>query len=434
MTPATLTADAHLGPARRGSAIPPWAPRLLAAVPDPGLASHLAQWGPLPTPPDLVAEIAAAGLRGRGGAGFPTAVKLAATRSSRGRRRRSPVVVANGCEGEPASIKDRTLLCRSPHLVLDGIAATVEAVGAGRAILCVDEGNVDALAAATAAVAERHERRRVEVLPSPAGYVTGQASALVNWLDRGRPLPTNVPPRLSARGIDGRPTVVDNVETLAAVALVARFGAAWWRQVGTPSEPGTTLVTISGGVRRPGVVEVALGDSLADILSRVGAFPATGILVGGYSGTWLTPAEADIARWSRSSLERWGASPGCGVIAVMPTGACPLEEVARVSRWLASQSAGQCGACRHGLPALAEAWETVALGTGHGSESADIARWSEMIRGRGACHLPDGAASFAASALRVFADHLPLHETHRGPCPGATGPAVLPVPHAGAQW
>ena len=252
---------------------------------------------------------------------------------------------------------------------------------------------------------------------------------LVSWINGGESRPTFSPPRPSESGVSGAPTLVDNVETLADIALIARFGGHAYRQVGEADEPGTMLVTVRGAVNAPGVYEVAIGSALRDILAGAGGQEFSGILVGGYFGTWLAPDAAAQVALSRRSLRDFGASPGCGLIAAMPAGQCPLEEAAGVLGWLASNSAGQCGACVNGLPALAGAFDAVVAGDRRLLADAQLERWSPMISGRGACKMPDGAVNFLNSARRTFAEHVDQHRIH-GPCPPNTI-RILPVPTLG---
>ena len=187
-------------------------------------AAHLERYGPLPTwTDDLIEDVLASGLRGRGGAGFPTGTKLAAVAA----QRRSPVVVANGTEGEPTSGKDKALLRHAPHLILDGVEQSALALGARQAIVCVDRNEQDLVAILERAIDERRPVRRVgiEVRDAPDRYVAGEESALVHWLNGGDAKPTFVPPRPFERGVRGRPTMISNVETYAHIALVARYGA-----------------------------------------------------------------------------------------------------------------------------------------------------------------------------------------------------------------
>jgi len=397
------------------------------------LDDHLAHYGPLPRGgPAVIDAVDRAGLRGRGGAGFPTAVKLRAVAS----RRRRSIVVANGTEGEPASGKDKALLVYAPHLVLDGATVAAETVGAREIILCVERNRPATLAAVTAAVAERRarglERITVRVEVAPDRYVAGEESALVHWLNGGEAKPTFVPPRPFEKGVAARPTLVDNVETLSHLGLIARFGPDWYRAVGTDADPGTTLLTIGGAVGRPGVYEVAAGSSLRAALETAGA-DLSGIqalLVGGYFGTWIPVNQIDALTLGADSLRSAGASLGCGIVVALPTDACGLAESARVARWLDGENAGQCGPCVNGLGALATTMDTLVQG-GWGADAARqrVPVLLDLIRGRGACRHPDGAVRFVQSTVQVFSAEIAYH-AHHGHCGAAVG--LLPTPAPGA--
>jgi NADH:ubiquinone oxidoreductase subunit F (NADH-binding) len=400
-------------------------PRLLRGAPVRSLAQHVELWGPAPIPgPGLVAEVAAAGIGGRGGARFPLATKLSEVAQGV-----SGTVVVNATEGEPASAKDRTLLEANAHLVLDGAATAAVATRASEIVVCVDRASVAARAALEAALVERRQegvdRVRIRVAATPSRYLAGQETALVRWLDGGDARPRAVPPRPSHRGVRGRPTLVSNAETLAHLALVARFGASWY----AAGSGETTLVTVSGAVTMPGVDEVAVGTPVGDIVAAAGgdARLGNGILVGGYFGAWLPPSAA-ATPLADAALAPWGAAIGAGVIAVLDADVCALRESARILRWLADQRAEQCGPCIHGLPALAGALDAVVAGDNDGRAAADLARWAAMVDGRGACALPDGAARLVRSVLSVFGADIDAHR-RRGPC-GEHGP-VLPTPTPG---
>jgi len=427
----TVLDTTDIRPSETAVRFPGTLPRLIPNPPVTAIGAHLDWYGPAPhTGAGLIAEAERAGLRGRGGAGFPTAVKMAAVA-----RRRGGVVVANGTEGEPASDKDKTLMALAPHLVLDGAVAAARAVGADRAIICVERSAKGAIRALRAALAERHAARmdaiELSVALTPNRYVAGEASALVHWLNGGDARPTFSPHRQAERGVRGRPTLVDNVETLAHLALIARYRGEWWRSVGTAEDPGSALVTISGAVARPGVYEIPLGARLAGVLAAAGGptHAVQAVLVGGYFGSWLPAAAIDQARLDASSLREWGAGLGCGALAVLPEGACGLAESARVTAWLAGQNAGQCGPCVFGLPAIAGAMDAMVQGDNHGVAQREAGRWTELVRGRGACKHPDGTAQFVASSLKTFAGEIEAHR-RRGPCPGPAG--LLPVPAPGA--
>jgi NADH:ubiquinone oxidoreductase subunit F (NADH-binding) len=419
------------------SATAPAATRLLSASPTvETYAAHTARLGPLPNGAGLTAELHRAGLTGHGGAAFPVAVKWGAV-ATRVSREEPAVVVANGAETEPASLKDRTLLALRPHLVLDGLQLAARAVGANRAVLYVSRAH-DALARTlSAAIGERARAGElpVELVLAPTRYVAGEETALVARLNGRAARPRSVPPRPYEIGVSGRPTLVNNVETLAHVALIARFGADWFRSAGTPDSPGTTLITVSGAVLRPGVQEIAYGTRVGDVVASAGgptAQPAA-LLVGGYFGRWITAERAWALAVEPRSLRSAGLSLGAGVIAVLPKDRCGVTESDRVLAFLARESAGQCGPCSVGLPALAETFHEVAMGMAGPPALDRLARWSLEIRGRGACRHPDGATLFAASALEVFADELRRHQ-RQGPCRASTEPPLLPTPVLPAGW
>lgn len=409
------------------------APRLLGAQPGPSLQDHLRLWGAVACPPRaLIDEVERAGLRGRGGAGFPTGQKLAAVASRRGPK----AVVANGTEGEPASSKDKVLLTACPHLVLDGAVIAAEAIGADDVFICVDRTATAVVRSITAAVGERRragvDSVRVQVAEAPSRYLTGEESALIRWLSGGDAKPTVTPPRPFEKGYQGRPTLINNVETLAHVALIARHGAGWFRDMGTGADPGSTLLTVSGQVTRPGVIEVPLGVALRDVVDHAGGSldQSEAILVGGYFGTWVPATVAGTAMLGVEHLRALGTSIGTGVIAVLPAHSCGLVETARITRWMAGQSARQCGPCLNGLPAIAGAVEALVAGDRDGRAEEQLRRWLPMVEGRGACRHPDGTVRLVRSALSVFATEVHDHR-RRGPCARSAAPAVLPTPRPG---
>jgi NADH:ubiquinone oxidoreductase subunit F (NADH-binding) len=376
---------------------------------------------------ELIELAAAAGLTGRGGAGFATARKLRAVANARAR----PVVVGNGVEGEPASDKDKALLRHTPHLVLDGVALAAGAVGAHTAIVALAAGATQEIAAMRAALAERErhgiDRIQIRVAHVPDGFVAGEETAIIHSLNGGPATPTFTPPRPFERGAGGAPTLVQNVETLANLALIARFGPHWFRAIGTAAEPGSALVTVGGAVARPGVYEVPLGLPVADLLAWavVPPEPLSALLVGGYFGTWVAAEQALRLRLIDADLASAGASLGARAIIALPRSACGLVESAHVIRYLANESAGQCGPCVHGLDAIAGAFERLARG-GRDAAGAptQLKRWLGQVKGRGACRHPDGAARLVESALRVFGAEVELHA--RGRCRG-TRRAPLPI-------
>ena len=376
----------------------------------------------------LIETVERAGLTGRGGAGFPTARKL---RSVADAGRGPAVVVANGMEGEPASSKDRLLLTRVPHLVLDGISVAAHAVGADRAFLCVHRGDPDYADWLRARVEDRAagiDRVPIEVAELPRRYVASEQSALVRFLDGGPAVPT-FGPRPHERGVGGRPTLVNNVETLAHLAQIARRGDGWFRAVGAARSPGSMLTTVSGAVNRPGVYEVPMGTTVGEAVLLAGG-PAErlkAVLCGGYFGTWLPAEVAWNVPMTHADMRRAGAFLGAGILVALPESACVLGETARVIRYMSQETAGQCGPCVFGLPALAEAFAELAFTGGRGRGIQQVRRQIDLVDQRGACRHPDGVAALARSALETFADDALDHDRY-GPCPGLRRQPVLPLP------
>jgi NADH:ubiquinone oxidoreductase subunit F (NADH-binding) len=338
---------------------------------------------------------------------------------------RQAVVVANGAEGEPASRKDRLLLSRLPHLVLDGAELAAAGVQARRLICYVSEELTGPL---RAAVREREEtgvaRHRIEVAAAPPAYLAGEESTVVSHLAGhvpARPTFTELQP-LYRHGLSGHPTLVHNVETLAHVALVARFGPEWFRRIGTGHSPGSTLLSVSGAVTTPGVIEVALGAQLGAVLSvcRGPSEPLQGVLLGGYGGTFVSGSGLLDLHLDEERLRPLGASLGAGVLVAVPASRCPLALTAVLVRYLERERAGQCGPCVHGLSELAAATEHVAFSRPRRRDVGRIVALCQLVEGRGACHHPDGAARLVRSALSVFAADVERHVA-AGPC-GRPGP------------
>lgn len=380
-------------------------PRLLAA-PGSGLAEHLDCFGALPViTRELVSVVDASGLAGRGGAGFPTGRKMAAVTGTK------TVVVGNGAEGEPLSRKDATLLRQAPHLVLDGLDAAAAAIDADKVYLYI---HPDTATAVADALAERQaaglDTRRVTVVQAPDRFVAGEESATIRHIEGGPALPTDRTVVSAVSGVRGRPTLVNNVETLANIALIARYGADWFRSVGDPHEPGTMLVTLSGALEHA-VVEIPTGLPLTDLIEWAGADPRAvqSVLIGGYHGTWLGAGEFGAARISRAALKPLGATPGAGIVHGLDRAECGLRRTAEIAGYLADQSARQCGPCLNGLPRLASLLEELAFGRASDDLVREIRRIVRLVDGRGSCRHPDGTARMVRSALHTFGDDVDAH-------------------------
>jgi NADH:ubiquinone oxidoreductase subunit F (NADH-binding) len=367
---------------------------------------------------ELLRMLDAVKLTGRGGAAFPLAAKIRALRPGA-----APVVVANGCEGEPASWKDGVLLNQTPHRVLNGLSALAGAVGANRTIVAVTSPRT--AQSVQRAIQARPDGARIEIRVLPDRYVTGEARALVAGLNGGLAVPPGRRELPTDHGVDGLPTLVCNVETLAQLATLLAVGPSGYRSAGTDTQPGTTLVTVSGAVDRAGVYEVPFGTSMGDLARLSGATDCQAFVVGGYHGTWLPPDES--IELSSDGLARYGGRLGAGALIFVGSDTCALSELARVTGWLATQSAGQCGPCAFGLPAIAQGVgalvqprgvargaRSAALPAGTTAPVAIVDRQAASIVGRGACAHPDGVSAFVRSGLRLLAPDVEVHRTHGG--------------------
>ncbi|MGW0463723.1 NADH-ubiquinone oxidoreductase-F iron-sulfur binding region domain-containing protein [Streptomyces sp. NPDC003027] len=402
-----------------------------------GLAMHLKVHGPLePMSGERLAQLTdEISLHGRGGAGFPFGRKLRAVAQAAIRRGVRPVVVINGSEGEPACRKDTVLLNRAPHLILDGALLAAEALGARTLVVAVTRNSTEI--SVRAALAERglSDRRgqalRARVVRTPERMVSGEASAVVRAAGGGPALPMGRRERAAESGVGGAPTLLSNAETFAQLAVAARIGPRRFGHTGLDSEPGTVLLTISGAVARPMVVEVPTGVPLRYVLQLAGA-PALpqGVLTGGYHGNWIDSTAVHNAVVSRASLAAVGGALGAGAILPIGPETCPLGESLRVANWLAAETAGQCGPCRLGLPAAAGGLSDVLNGGGPAALEA-LREVTQAVKGRGACKHPDGSARFFASTLSAFTDDLAAHVLDGGCGRPTTG--VLPLPGPGYQ-
>jgi len=357
-------------------------------------------------------ELKASGLTGRGGAAFETFRKVDLIRQQHGHRK---VMVVNCMEGEPASHKDKTLASLNPHLILDGARALATMIGAHRVIVCVERDSKRTINAFTAALGELNDSHITFELQTPPGrYVAGEESALIHWLNSFESLPQYRAKRPYIPHIGRHVAMVDNAETCANVSIISRFGAGWFRSLGTPQSPGSQLVSVTGAVERPVVLEVSLGTTLRDILSAAHAdLDPQAILLGGYGGTFIKPEHLDVA-YDHASLSAIGATLGPGIIVVIPKSACGLAETQRIVKWMANESARQCGPCAFGLPALSQDLHELTYSTR--SSATTLLRLKErsgIINGRGACKHPDGVIRLIASALEVFSNDVAAHSKGR---------------------
>ena len=382
-------------------------------------------------PEEVIAEVRTAGLRGRGGAGYPTADKWASVRASGGPTR---YVVCNAAEGEPGTFKDRFILRRNPYLVLEGTAIAAYAVGASRAFVVIKRRYEQEIARLQGALAELTEAGllgpvTVQLVLGPDEYLFGEEKAALEVIEGGEPLPRIFPPyRLGvfAKRDACNPTAVNNVETLAHVPTILCNGAGWFRSSGTDTSPGSTVFTVSGDVRSPGVYELPFGLPMRVLLDLVAGGPANGgrikAVVPGASAGLLTEGGLDTAL-DFESMRAAGSGLGSAGFVVYDDSTCMVAATLTFARFLAVESCGQCPACKHGTGEIAEALERLERGLGSEKDLDTVRQKSGTVTSGSRCALPLGAEALVGSALAAFGDEFTAHVGR--PCPL---PRDLPVP------
>ena len=370
----------------------------------------LGGYRPLADAAGLLPEVEASGLVGRGGAAFPLAIKLRTVRDN-GRIAGGAVVVANGEEGEPASIKDRWLLRNRPHLILDGLRLAAAIVGTDRSYVYVSDP--ESAHSVETALAELDPDPlggvTVGMLTVQPGYVAGEETAAVRAINGGPAKPTDKPPRPFESGVDERPTLVSNVETLANLPFLQCHGSAAFRSQGTSLSPGTFLATITGASRPPVLYELPLGFPFTELLALHGvpSDDVRGALMGGYFAGLLNRSVLETTL-DHETMRRLGSGLGCGAISVI-TDDCPVAVAASVLAYFDRENAGQCGSCFNGTAAMAAAAGALRDSAATMEDVERLRRWSVLLRGRGACATLDAATNVAASLLGQFPGEVTAH-------------------------
>ncbi len=382
------------------------------------------------TPENVLDVVRKSGLRGRGGAGFPTGIKWSAVRTASDPER---YVVCNADEGEPGTFKDRLILEGDPHKLLEGMALAGYAVGANVGIIYVRGEYKLSIARAERAIADAQALGvlgtrvfdtdfsfRVEVRPGAGAYVCGEETALLESLEGKRGWPRIRPPYPVTHGLWGKPTVVNNVETLANVPDIVRRGAEWYRTLGTPTCPGTKVYTVLGHVCYPGLVEVEMGAPLRALVYELGGglFPGRslkGVLVGGAAGAFLTPRELDT-RLDFDSLAERAAALGSGAVLVMDGSACIVDMLGSVLRFFHHESCGQCAPCRGGTEALVRLISAFQAGGGEERTLDQMVQIVDTMRAASLCPLGQSVALPVRTALSGFGDEFRSHLA-RTSCP-----------------
>ena len=374
------------------------------------------------SPQDIIATLEAAGLQGRGGAGFPTAKKLALTLAC---SETPHYVVMNGGEDEPGSNKDRLLMESVPHLILEGIVLAAYAVQAERAYLYINHGYHEATGAMENAMDEARKagywdnniagsgfNLELIIVAAPSNYVAGEDTAALNVIEGKDPLPRQKPPFPVTDGLFGKPSLVNNVETLANIAPIVAKGPEWYRSYGTTESPGTMIFSLGDEMEHPGVYELPLGTPLRHLIEACGgglrgAKRIKAILPGGPSSGFLLPKHLDTPL-DHNSLREANSSIGCGVVKVLAEGDSVVDEVVRIADFFAKESCGQCPACRMETNMLVALLKKVQEGQGNNALGGQFGNVIAFNKGKGFCSLINMPGPPIESAIRLFPEEFRL--------------------------
>ncbi|WP_091905994.1 complex I 51 kDa subunit family protein [Chitinasiproducens palmae] len=370
--------------------------------------------------PDRIIEVLRdAGLRGLGGAGFPTHLKWHAVAALAPLAGQGKWLICNGNEDEPGTFKDRYLLSRTPHQVIEGALIGALAVAANHVVLYVNPGQPEAVTSVSEAVqawsghpllAQVAEAVgtpvELHVIPGSGLYVGGEETAAVASVMGGFPFPSLKPPFPAEAGVHGAPTLINNTETFAHVPHILRHGAAWYRTLGRGAAAGTKLYSLSGDVMRPGLHELPMGVTLRELIfihggGMLGSRPFKAVFTGGPSNTLLTAADLDVALDFDSVRER-GSRLGTGAMIVVGEGTSVLRKTAEYVAFFADNSCGQCSSCKIGTHQVSRILDRIDGGAGRQSDLKALENLARLLPGSGRCGLVDGAATVLASSLSTF--------------------------------
>jgi len=383
------------------------------------------------SPEEIIAELQASGLRGRGGAGFPTGDKWDKARCAGTGEK---IVICNADEGDPGAYMDRTLLESNPHQVLEGIIICARSIGAARALVYVRAEYPLAVKIVRTAIQQAEEagllgRRilgadfdlKVEIFEGSGAFVCGEETALIESVQGFRGMPRHRPPYPVESGLEGRPTVINNVKTLAIIPTMIRRGADWFRSIGTAESPGTAVFSVVGSVQHPGLVEIPMGVTLRTLIFDIcGGIPKRknfkAVQIGGPSGGCLssefldTPIDFD-------SLVEAGAMMGSGGMVVMDEDACMVDVSRYFLDFTQKESCGKCTFCRIGTFQLLRILERLTQGEAQKDDLSRLRRLSEDIRDGSLCGLGRTAPNPVLTSMRYFTEDYEAHVSEQR-CPG----------------
>lgn len=411
--------------------------RLLPSAPMSSLDDHLRHGGgtglerAVGMPADEVtAQVDAAGLRGRGGAGFPTATKWRGVRDTAQHAGGRLSLVANAAEGEPGTYKDRVLVEQQPYAFLEGMCIALHASGAERAYVGIKAKftrPVERLATALAEIvaAGWPGAERIEVVTGPDAYLFGEETGMLEVIEGKLPLPRIVRP--FEQGLDAtttvpNPTIVNNVETLSHVTWILANGADWFRQAGTEASPGTMVFTVVGDVANAGVYELALGTSLRTLLVDIAGADDIKAVYSGVSNTVITPSMLDT-ELCFDAMKAAGAGMGSGGFVVYDSSRPIVDVLSVLVNFLSVESCGQCNACKLGNGEMAEILARIQQGAGRQTDLEALLRRAQTVTDQNRCYLPVGSQLMVGSTVEAFVDEF-VATVERG----EPTPAGLPTP------
>jgi len=385
-------------------------------------------------PPGILEELKKSGLRGRGGAGFPTWKKWDMVLRHKAQQK---YLCCNAAEDEPGTLKDRYLLRSNPHQLIEGVILAAYAIGANVAYLYINCRYEEELRFMEAALVEAKEHGhwgrdfeksgfcvQLKICQSPGTYVAGEETALLEVIEGKVAAPRQKPPYYpTTHGLFGKPTVVNNAETLSNIPHIVQKGGDWFRAVGAPDSPGSMIFTLTGEVNRPGLYELPMGSSLVELIEVKGGGIKGGkdlkaLFPGGPSNTIISADQVDVAL-DFDSLKAIGTGLGTGAVIVMSEETCMVRSALEVAQFFAAESCGQCPPCMLGTAQLSEILAKIESGKGEERDLRQIEQICGMIKGRGQCYLLTGASIAVESIFEKFRHEYELHVSESR-CPAAS--------------
>ncbi|MFB3826539.1 MAG: NADH-ubiquinone oxidoreductase-F iron-sulfur binding region domain-containing protein [Bryobacteraceae bacterium] len=382
------------------------------------------------SPEQILDAITRSGLRGRGGAGFPTGRKWALGRSQPGGVK---YVICNGDEGDPGAFMDRLVLESDPHRVLEGLAIAARAIGAAEGFLYIRAEYPQAVRHVCEAIRQAGERGllgglRLDVREGAGAFVCGEETALIQSLEGGRGMPRLRPPYPVEHGFRGQPTVINNVETLACVPWILRHGAAAFAALGTPHSRGTKVFALAGKINRGGLVEVPMGITIREVVEEIGGgikdnrrFKA--VQLGGPSGGCI-PASLAGTPIDYDALAQTGAIMGSGGLVVLDERDCMVDIARFFLRFTQSESCGKCTYCRIGTKRMLEILERLCEGRGRRGDLEKLEELAGYVSRGSLCGLGQTAPNPVLTTLRYFREEYEAH-LHQKRCPAGRCPALI---------